>query len=346
MINLWMRWVNFRALRDILVLVKANPNHLRATDLVRLTSEKMIMTGRNGQPLGASSHYHHRRTLERLDLLIKQQGRYALNDQLPEAKTLTKRSSFGIALDDQEKEAFANVVLRNEDCRNAFFRHFAQFETEIEDVHEFIGRAKPIEMSVFHGYIGSPRPSLQANPGSPDFLSEEKHVAIRALATREWSVLSGTNAVQAIHFGLRAWSVDQLSFLDGIYRTGGVYSIYPKQIVQPLANDELASQMVASLNFESEWTTIRVGDFALQMGIEQRVSFEQTKDVLMSWMRLHPDVVAGISTNERFIAGGLSDGQRGLVLKGFLLEPGGAYVSHLRIHRNLQHKVRGKMDQP
>ncbi len=344
--NLWMRWVNFRALRDILLLVKASSNQLRAKDLVRLASEENILTGRNGQSLGASTHYHHRRTLERLGLLIKQNGLYAINDQLPEAKTLTWRSSPGSTLADQEKEAFANVVLRNEDCRNAFFRHFVQTETVMEEFREFIDRAQPIEMSVFQGHTGSHRSSLQATSGSEDSFLGQKHVAIRAFNTNEWSVLSGTNAVQAIHFGLRAWSVDQLSFLDGIYRTGGVYCLYPKQIAQPLANDELASRMVDSLNFESEWTTIRVGDYLLQMGIEHKVSIEQTKDVLRSWMRQHADVVAGIPANERFIAGGVPDSQRALILRGFLLEPGGAYVSHLRIHQNLHHSVRRKIEQP
>ncbi len=344
--NLWMRWVNFRALRDILLLVRANPHKLRAADLVRLTSEEKIMTGRNGKPLGASSHYHHRRTLERLGLLTKQGGRYALNNRSPEAMTLTSRSSLGSTLVSEEKEAFANVILRNEDCRNAFFDQFMQAGTETKDVLEFIERAQPIEMSVFQGHAGSNRPRLRATHETPASLPGQKHVAMRAFATKEWSVFSGTNAIQAIHFGLRAWSVDQLSFLDNIYRTGGLYCIYPKQIALPLTNDELASRMVDSLNFVNEWTTIRVGDFALRTGIEHRVSIEQTKDVLMSWMRVHPDVVAGIPTNERFIAGGLADGQRGLVLKGFLLEPGGAYVSHLRIHRSLHHRVRRKLKQP
>ena len=49
--NFWMRWVNFRSLRDMLVLVKANPASLRAKDLARLTTDERILLGKDGQPL-------------------------------------------------------------------------------------------------------------------------------------------------------------------------------------------------------------------------------------------------------------------------------------------------------
>lgn len=346
MINLWMRWVNFRALRDILLFVTANPGRLRAADLVRLTSEEKVMTGRNGQPLGASSHYHHRRTLERLGLLIKLGSRYALNDDVPEAKVLTKKSSLGETLANIEKEAFANVILRNEDCRNVFFRHFLRSGVRITDVHDFVDRAKPIEMSVCHDRKNSYGSDLYTTREGQDCISSQKHVAVKALAAHEWSILSGTNAVQAIHFGLRAWSVDQLGFLDCSYRTGGFYDIYPKSIADHLANDELELRMVDSLSFEGEWTTIRVGDFMLLMGAEQKVSIAKTREVLLKWMNQYPDLVTGIPTNERFITGGLASGQRGLVLKSFIMEAGGAYVSHLRIHHHLNHRVRRKLEQP
>ena len=135
--KLWMRWVNFRALREILLLTKANPAKLRAKDLVRLTTEERILVGRNGQALGPTSHYHHRRTLERLDLLVKQEGRYMLNEQTPETSILTAQTTFGKELDDQEKEAFSNVVLRNEDCHEMFFQNFLQSASPVQSVKDF-----------------------------------------------------------------------------------------------------------------------------------------------------------------------------------------------------------------
>lgn len=340
MTNLWMRWVNFRVLRDILLLVKANPGQLRATDLMRLASEQKILVGRNGQVLGPSTHYHHRRTLERIGLLVKSNHRYYLNVRSNEARILTTIQSLGRPLIDHEKEAFSNVVLRDQDCRDLFFQHFLKSDAEIKDINDFVERASPVEMRTVQGDPSPRQNSAQRDLEGFESPREQKRVALRTVGSKEWSMYSGINSVQAIHYGLRAWCVDQLSFLDGFFGANGVYTIYPKWISESMPSNELAQKMLGSLEFEREWTTVRVGDFALRMGIEHRASIEQTKGVLASWMNLYPDVVAGIATSERFIAGGLSDGQRGLVLKAFLSGRGGAYVSHLRIHQGIFHRAK------
>ena len=341
--NLWMRWVNFQVLREILLLVKSNPAKLRAADLVRLTTEERILVGRNGQPLGPTSHYHHRRTLERLGLLVKRAGRYTLNEQLPEVGALTEQSSFGKELDDREKKAFSNVVLRNEDCRDVFFERFLQPMTSVQNVMDFTARAQPIELSVVQKQDSPHHHGRRTTTPISDAYDQLTHVAIRPAGEPEWSMIFGTNAMQAIHFGLRAWCVDQLNFLDSIYRTGAIYTIYPRHITSRLSTGELELRMLELLTFEGDWATVRVGDFALDVGIKQQESIEQGKGVLRSWIENYPDLVATIPTNERFIAGGLPKGQRDLVLKGFLLGRDGAHVSHLRIHRNIQHRINRKV---
>ena len=337
--KLWMRWVNFQALREILLLVRAHPGTLRPADLMRLATEEKVLVGRDGQALGLSSHYHHRRTLERLGLMMKRDGRYLLNEQLPETETLTARVTFGRTLDDQEKEAFSNVVLRNDDCRSVFFEQFLQSMSDVDNVHEFGVLAKPIELNVIHTQHGRRHLKHRGPDSGLEVDVRQINVVIRASGAPGWSTFSGTNAVQAIHFGLRAWCVDQLQFLDGIYRTGAAYTIYARRIRRPCTTSELAFRMLDLLGFDGDWATVRVGDFALDVGIRQHVSIEQVKDVLNSWMENYPDVVAGIPTNERFVAGGLASGLRKAVLKGFLRESQGAIVSHLRIHRSLRERI-------
>ena len=338
--NLWMRWVNFQALREILLLIEATPAKLRAADLARLATEERILVDRNGRPLGPSSHYHHRRTLERLGLVVKRDGRYSLDYELPEANALTTDTAFGRELSIAEKEAFSNVILRNQDCRDVFFKYFVQSEAMIEDLNEFIALAQPIEMNVIQRRIDSSPRSPQGALRSADTKEYLRQVSIRPRDKPDWCALPGTNAIQAIHFGLKSWCVDQLGFLDVMYRADGIYTMYPKRLDQLLPTHELASRMLDLLGFEGEWTTVRVGDFALNVGIKQRISVEQAKSILTSWMNNYPDVVAGIPTSERFVAGGLSKGQRGMALKSFLLGRGGAYVSHLRIHHSLIQRIR------
>ena len=159
------------------------------------------------------------------------------------------------------------------------------------------------------------------------------YVVIRGLNAAVDSILPGANAVQAIHYGLRSWCTDQLGFLDSIFRLGAGYTIYPKPITKRLSKSELSSRMLKALHFEGEWTTIRVGDFALSVGIEQQVPVDQIKSILSNWLDRHPGLVAEMPTNERLITAGLTKHQKDAALRGFLRRDRGPFISHLRIHR-------------
>ena len=338
--KLWMRWVNFQALREILLLVEEHPGLLRAKDLTELTTERTILLGNKGQALGSTSHYHHRRTLERLGLLTKRNDRYLLNEQIPETHVLTTDKSFKKKLDSKEKEAFSNVILRNEDCHEVFFKKFLQSENPAQSTEEFIVRAKPVELRAIQSKRGVRR--HRATPRRTKENEEQSYVAIREYDAEEWCTIPGINAVQAIHFGLRAWCVDQLNVLDDLYRSGAAYVIYPKHITPRLSTDELSTRMLNSLAFKDEWATLRVGNFALDVGIKEHVSINQAKEVLSSWLTNYPDLVEGIPTNERFITDGTTAGQRKVTFKGFIRQPGGAYLSHFQIHRNIHTRIKRK----
>ena len=153
-------------------------------------------------------------------------------------------------------------------------------------------------------------------------------------------MIPGIEAVQAIHFGLRSWSVEQLGFLDAIGAADGVYSLYPKHVASRLRDRDLALAMLDFLKFDGEWATMRVADYVLSTGIQHHVSVDQVKSVLMSWLTDHSDLVAGIPTRESFITHGVPLQQQPIVLNGYLQGRDSAYVSHLRIHRTLPDRVK------
>ena len=333
--NLWMRWVSFQALRELLLIVKACPSKLRAIDLARVATEEGILLNRDRKALGPSTHYHHRRTLERLGFLLRLDGRYVLNEEMSEARGLTEREGFGEAMNEVEKAAFANVILRNRDCHDAFFHTFLQPGPPVRNVGEFLEQGRPIEMRVSSGETTS----ASACGPAQNSHARQAMITIRSSWTRMYNEFAGENARQAIHFGIRSWCVDQLDFMDSLYHVDTEYTIYPKSIVTCVTNQELEIEMLDALRFDGEWAIVRVGDFALDIGIRLRVAVEQVESVLQSWLDRYRDVVAGIATRERLIAGGLTRHQRNLVLKGFLQEKSGAYVSHLQIHRSLRKKI-------
>jgi len=270
---------------------------------------------------------------------MTKEGRHlALNHRNPETSLLTKRVNFREQLQAAEMEAFANTVLRNQDCREVFFDSFLDSPGLARDVATFVEHAHPIELIVQSGRPDRDRSHLLGVGHSSSSVGS-KGVAIRPIGTTEWRLLEGTNAIQAIHFGLRSWCVDQLGFLDVTCAADGTYTVYPKHIVPQLTDQELATEMFDALDFAGDWVTVRIPDCALATGIRQRVSVEQAKAVLMDWLTVHPDLVAGVPARLGFITAGLPDRQHALALKSYLRSQGGAYLSHLRIHRMLREHV-------
>lgn len=335
--NLWMRWLDFRALRDLLLLVAAHPDGLRANELEKLATEERVLLRGDGRPYAPSMHYHHRRTLERLGLLYKQDRRFKLNHQAPEARALTSQTTMLEELQPSEKEAFANAVIRNKDCCEVFLGNFLPAGETACDVATFVERAVPAELAIQSGLQGPA--GLHSGRQHDAGPSRSKRVAIRPTGTTHWKIQDGATAVQAIHFGLRSWCVDQLGFLDMACGASGTYTIYPKHIVRRRTARELAAEMFADLEFADDWATIRVPDIALATGIKQHVSLNQAKGVLKDWLTDHPDLVAGVPTRVGFITAGLPESQQALALKSYLRSESGAYLSHLRIHRMLREHV-------
>ena len=333
--NLWMRWVDFRALRDLLLLVGRHRDGLRANELERLATKERVLLRRDGQPAARTTHYHHRRTLERLGLLRKQDRHFTLGHRNPETCALTTYQNLREQLQPSEKAAFANAVLQNKDCCEAFFRHFLPVRESACDVATFVERAHPVELVI------EPPARREADLSGARMhhggQSRSRSVAIRPADTSGgWSVVDGPDAVQAVHFGLRSWCVGQLGFMDTSCAANGIYTVYPKHIVTRLTDQELAARMFAAIEFADDWATIRIPDHALATGIEQHVSVDQAKAILMKWLTAHPDLVAGVPTRVGFITAGLPDRQHRLVLNSYLRSGSGAYLSHLRIHRRLR----------
>ena len=311
----------------MLLATAAYPAGLTAADLIGLTNEERIMVGADDRPLSRTTHYHYRTALKRLGLLVHENRRYRLNDDAPGVGALVKRTTRGSTLNDAERVAFANAVVRNDDCRRAFFAHFLDPNDCVSDVDHFVDRARPIRLEVL-----------------PKFASHTRRVVIETANKGEHLVLEGENAVQAVYYGLRSWGVGQLGFLDEVYRVGVGHTIYPVRITPRLSAGDLQARMLDSLDFVGDWATVSIGVFVIDAGRRWRVPVQQVTDILLTWLRDFPDVVAGMATKEQFIVGPVHDRQRTMVLKGFLRGPDGSNVSHLRIHRGLVENAANRME--
>ena len=246
--NTWMRWVDFRALRDLLLLVESRVGGLRAGELQKLATIEGVLLRRDGQPYKASTHYHHRRTLERLGLLVKRGRLLTLNSDLDSVRTLTSRKALGGPLQPCERDAFATSLLRNKDCHEVFFSAFLPSQVPVCDVRGFVETAAPVEMNVMNsGHV----PTERRSGVSASVATDSPGVSLRPIGADNWRVLGGVNAVQAVHFGLKSWCANQLGFMDVAHSASGTYTLYPTHIVAPVSNQELGARMFDALSLKA-----------------------------------------------------------------------------------------------
>ena len=315
--SLWMRWVDFRKLRDLLTLISESPGALRSTDLDELGVERGILVSQQDRPLGPSSRYHHRRTLERLQLISKDRNRYVVNSDVVEATRLVERHDVGSPLSVLEKMCFANLVLRQEDCQCSFFRLFTG-GTRVSTLAEFVETSRPVVLQMVRDRSDGPR-MIRLIPayttGGIDFI--------------------GADAVQAIHFGMRPWCIEQLGFMDELYRVGKGYTLYGRYIEPAISSTELERHLVGMLRFENDWATVRVGDFILEAASSMLTGLDGVRRVVERWLDAYPSIVAGVATNERFIVGNEPGSLRPAILRGFAHQRTGAHISHLQVHRDI-----------
>lgn len=324
MIDYWMRWVDFAKLRDLLALIIAHPNRFTPMALDREAIAEGVFVLPSGEPFGPSSRYHHRRVLEKLGMVVRQDGRLISNLKENECGSmLTDLKSQ--TLNDDQRHVFGNRVIRNADCYETFWRTFLP-SNRPSSLLEFTNRGVPITLE-WTKFGRRPRHKYRL------FLRRQEEID-------GTEVHKGYNAIQAIHFGMRAWGVHQLRFLDEMYRVGKGYLIFPVEIRPQVKVATIESVLINSLEFSGDWASPRVGDLSFAVASRLKVPLKRVQCVLDDWLRVHVGLISPVAVSDRMILAGQSKQMRSLILRGFLVLPSGELVSHLQIHRTLADRMR------
>ena len=285
--------------------------------------ESGLLRSSTGKPLGPSSRYHYRRTLEKLDLVRRDHGRFSAKldpDECQQFLPLLDSEN----LNDLQRLIVGNRIILNDDCYNVFWKMFMPAERPFS-LEEFIDTGKPVVMSV---------------ESTSSRVQSEPLVTLRQPTQNLSSVHSGYKAVQAIHFGMRAWGVNQLQFLDELYRVGEGYIMFPTNVRHRTKPSRVEEALIEAIDFSDDWSTPRVSDLLLTVASRLKVTLRDVRCVLNHWIRVHPGYVSPIATSERIILSGQDRQKRRLILKGFLSLASGEHVSHLKVHRDIVKQTR------
>lgn len=323
MVDYWMRWVDFSKLRGLLALLARFPEGLAPTTLDKVAIAAGTFVLPSGKPFGPSSRYHHRRVLEKLGLVVRHDGRLISNLSADESGPMLKNPNEE-KLSDGQRYVFGNRVIRNTDCYETFWNTFMPSKRPCS-LQEFIESGAPIVLDLT---------KAGQDPKS------ERRLTLRNRENANFRIShQGTNAVQAIHFGMRAWGSHQLKFLDEMYRVGEGYIIFPVEIRPQVEVAEIKNALIESLEFSGDWATPRVGDLLLSVASRLKIPIERVQCVLNGWLRTHAGLVSPITVSDRMILADQSKQMRKLILNGFLMLPSGEHVSHLQVHRTLADRI-------
>ena len=315
-----MRWIDFSRLPPLFAIVASAPGTLTAGQLESAAVEQGSFRFPSGKPIGKSNRYHHRRTLERLGLVIKTDARYYPNLTTNQRDAMLETAHEG-TLTEEQRIILADRVITNVDCYDVFWSNFAP-------------GIRPASVDQFVASAGAILLRLEESSRVKDRYSSS--VLLRGAASAGPDVLhEGYSAVQAIHFGMRRWGVEQLKFLDELYQVGQGHHIFPIDPSRVPDGETIDRSLIDHLEFNGDWAMPRVGDLLLTTASKMKIPIAGVRDRLQSWLTLFPGLVSPVRVSERMILEGRSKRIWELSLSGFLTPPGGGVISHLKVHRDI-----------
>jgi len=316
--TLWMRYVNFEKIKDILHLVNKNNGKLRAGELERLAIEQQIFVKEDGKPFSHSARYHYRKVMENLDLLTLQ-GRAYFVSQNTMAQALLKKTEFKKLMSPEVQEIIRKIIIENKDCRRYFFDIFmGNSSYGIEDLRK---RGKWI---------------IVETKGKEGIVLNNPH-------THQRFFLNDSDKIHAIFWGIRLWALD-LGITDEIfisYKEGRfIYPINTFKSSETIIN--LIIEKVKKDNKDSEWVMLHIPSFIKEVVLSMRLPIEEVKKVLWKLRITNPSIIMLIPSSTSFIDIRTPfTKQDSVLLKPYIIDNQGRYISHIKIHKDIVDILQG-----
>jgi len=319
--GLWMRaHYSFAGLRNLVALLKEYPQGLRPMELNRIVYQRELIRTKRGKMPSPTTLYHYRRALLKLGI-VKRQGRNLViaSDDALVAKLVDSLSD-GPGLSPEERHIFADIVLRNSECRRHFFDFFMP-DDGLYDRMEFVSKGVPVIWQALPG--GKRQGAVFLNMGGE---------TIREITTEV--------EVQAILYGLRYWARDELLLIDELFREDTGNLMFPIREPGTVREEVIRRAILSEIAREREWTLLSVRDLIYKWAVRLRVPIAQVFDVINQLYRENPGHVALVATPRSLATlTTVSSFREDFELRSYLRDESGRCVSHIRFHRQLREEI-------
>lgn len=314
----WMRTVSFAGLHRILKVVGDFPNGLKAVEIDNLALQNKISLTRNNSRPKPTTLYHHRNTLLRLGALKRDGRMLRANTDDPDVCALLHQPAPDNGtreLSDDARERFAELILRNEQCRSFFF-----------DLFKPPGAA-PISVSDFR-QNGIPVTWTRRR------FSRSRGVVFRNRETGHQLRCATPVSVMAVLYGIRYWARDELRLIDEYCpKTDNTTIMFPVARPTPVPQ---TVQSLLDLRIPGEWTVLSIHDLVVRCCENRRQPRTSLFEAIDWLVRQWPDRTVLIPTSLGLATLTASSSLReNLELRRYYKAANGPYISHIRIHKDV-----------
>lgn len=317
----WMRAVSFASLHRVLHTVAESRDGLRVHELNSVIAERGVRITGNGAAPAPTTLYHYRNTLLRLDILRRQGQCLIVNHEDDQVQVLLSQAApSGTELDAPARDAFAALVLRNEDCRARFFDLFIPDARAI-GVNTFRARGRSVTWRrIYEGQ----------HAGTVLLVGDSGGGESRTLR------LYSPSDVQSTLYGVRYWARDELRLIDEFYREGVGAVMYP---VLPLTGDgpcDVAREIPRDMSGASDWTTLSLLDLKVRCCQQKRRPVQNLNDKI-SWLAHEyvGKIVLIPTSRDQATLTARSEKREEFELRGYFRDGRGRYISHIRLHKSV-----------
>jgi len=317
--SLWMRDIDFSKMRGVLRLISEHDGQLQAKDLESLGIKTGIFVRRSSRPFSHTTMYHYRKVMEHLNLVRVEKQRYFLEGSSELAK-LVWREEYRQELSPEQKEFFADVILRNADCQRHFFSIFSLKQDTFKSIHQFRTEASHIVAQT----------------------AEKGAVVLKNPKTAASIVLDTNDKLQAIFWGVRLWALD-LELTDELFVYPEGRLIFPVLAKGSVEVSQIIDRLLRELQPGDPWATFGMPDITRRFALSLRLSTTELHDAIRMLRNRFPQFVDFIPTSESFINIRTPFWkQDNVIFKGYIKDSQGRFISHVRLHREIWEKYAAK----
>ena len=339
--TLWMRYVDFKKIKDMLHLVYENNGKLRAGTLEQLgVKEGILVKKENGKPLKHTSRYHYRKVMEGLALVeVRQKFYYVPRDK--RVMEFIELTIFKKDMPSEAKEILGEIIVGNNDCRKYFFNVF--IEKDMYSLEDLRKEGKHIIVET---------KSMREPPIKIEYGAEKNNRNIRKKKKIGAIILKNSSGkmiklitqdeIHAIYWGVRLWALELgitneilMSFAEGRI----IYPINPYFSDKILINHLL--NKIKADNSDSEWVVVHIPTFIKEVVLSTRFSVNKIKCFLKDFKIKYPLSTMFIPSSTMFINIKTPfEKQDSAIYNSYLYKKGVGYISHLRIEKGILKEVK------